>query len=99
MERTFSISNESWWACKDETKLCTLTVYKKGEFIGEVTLELSDLTTPEVRVLQNGWAVLAMFQDLFIKLSELKNANISQPDLKSILLTLGFSDATQYTRP
>ena len=52
---------------------------------------------PRLEIFDNAWHFLPHLQPLYIALARQNDSNITEPDMAKLLLSLGFTDATQYS--
>ncbi len=60
---------------------------------------IGDNTVPQLQAYDDSWAALSEMPELIKVLAENDNKNLSQGEINSLLLSLGYEDTTSYTSP
>ena len=102
-KRGFYWIQKAWYAKSINDQHIMFGMYGEGDGIyGEMAMEWEELggkEVPKLKVYDDGWEVLASFQDLLQRLAEVDNQNITQGQFVEILNGCGFEDLTPYNSP
>lgn len=101
--RGFHRSNKAWYGDIVEGWEIIFGMYHKdGSTSGSMSMTWNDLGSgmfPLLKVYDDAWSVLALFDDLILRLGEVDSENITEKQFAGILLECDFEDLTEYEHP
>jgi len=102
-KRGFFWTEKAWYAKSINDQDVMFGMYGDGDGLyGEMAMEWEELggkEVPKLQVYNDGWEVLASFQDLLQRLAGVNGENITQGQFVEILKGCGFEDLTPYNSP
>jgi len=102
--RGYHRTNKAWYSANGNRKTVEVMFgmyHPDGGTSGEMAMEWINLgvsypSVAQLKSFEDSWGVLALFNDLILKLSEFDSKNIQEEEFIEILNKCGFKDLTQY---